>query len=49
VPYEHTHTPGDAELRLWEGKRRAFREGAVKAMTVREALGVIRDPRWRWC
>jgi tryptophan halogenase len=49
VPYERTHTPSDAELRLWEAKRRAFKEGALRAMTVREALGVIRDPRWRWC
>jgi tryptophan halogenase len=49
VPYEHTHTPSDAELRLWQAKRRAFKEAALRAMTVKEALGVIRLPQWRWC
>jgi tryptophan halogenase len=48
VPYERTHVPSDAELRTWEGKRRCFREAALKAMTVREALDVIRSPRWKW-
>jgi hypothetical protein len=48
VPYEHTHAASDAELRLWEAKRRAFKEAALRAMTVRESLEVIRDPRWRW-
>ena len=48
VPYEHTHTPTDAEARVWEAKRRGFKEAALRAMTVRETLDVLRDPRWRW-
>jgi tryptophan halogenase len=48
VPYRRTHAPTDAELRTWEGKRRRFKEAALRAMTVREALDAIASPRWRW-
>jgi tryptophan halogenase len=48
VPYQRTHTPSDAELRTWETKRRRFKEAALRAMTVREALEAIGSPRWRW-
>jgi tryptophan halogenase len=48
VPYQQTHTPTAAELRIWENKRKRFKEMATRAMTVKEALDVIRAPSWRW-
>jgi len=48
VPYERTYAPGESERRTWEAKRRMFKEAALRAMTVREALDVIRSSKWRW-
>jgi tryptophan halogenase len=48
VPYRRTYAPSDADLRTWESKRRQFKESALKALTVREALDTINSPRWRW-
>src|SRR6185503_13379636 len=38
VPFERTHAPTEAEWRTWNAKRQRFREAAMKALTVREAL-----------
>jgi tryptophan halogenase len=48
APYPRTHTFKDAELKNWEGKRRIFKEAALRAMTVREALDTIHSSRWKW-
>src|SRR5204863_2273670 len=48
VPYEARHAPTDGELKAWEARRRANRDAALKALTVREALDQINAPRWRW-
>jgi tryptophan halogenase len=48
VPYHKTYTPTDAELRLWEAKRKRFKELAMRAMTVKESLDIVHSPTWRW-
>ncbi|HEY7117426.1 MAG TPA: tryptophan 7-halogenase, partial [Tepidisphaeraceae bacterium] len=48
VPYERTYTPGDAERQNWQAKRQMFKEAALRAMSVREALDIIASPRWKW-
>jgi tryptophan halogenase len=48
VPYQKTYSPTSAELRLWESKRKRFKELAMRAMSVRESLDVLRSPQWRW-
>jgi tryptophan 7-halogenase len=48
VPYRRTYHPTDRELALLEQRRRKFRDIALRAMTVREALAAIRSPRWKW-
>jgi len=48
VPYKRTHTVTEAERRVWEGKRKRFKEVAQRAMGVREAWDVVTSARWRW-
>jgi tryptophan halogenase len=48
VPYRKTYTPAEAEWRLWEAKRRKFKELAQKAMGVKEVLDIIYSPAWKW-
>ena len=48
VPYRTTYVPSEADLRTWDGRRRKNRELAAKAMGVRDALAVIRSPKWKW-
>ena len=48
VPYQHTHVVSDAELQRWNAARDKHRAAAMKAMTVRETLAVIRSPNWKW-
>ena len=48
VPYEKARAPTEAEARAWGQRRAANREAAGRALSVREALEIIRSPRWRW-
>jgi len=48
VPYRTTHRPSDKELQVWQAQRRRYAEAAAQAMTVREAIGAIRHPKWKW-
>jgi tryptophan halogenase len=49
VPYRRSAPPPPtSELKAWDARRRANREQAARALTVREALDVMRSPKWRW-
>jgi tryptophan halogenase len=48
VPHDRPHTPTDREAAAWAARRQRFDEVAGRGMTVREALDVIRSPRWQW-
>jgi tryptophan halogenase len=48
VPYRRTHVPSEAELAKWNQAREQHRGAALRAMTVNEALSIIRSPQWRW-
>jgi tryptophan halogenase len=48
VPYQRTHEPSKAEWRAWNARRGKFKDAAGKALTVREALEIIRSAKWRW-
>jgi tryptophan halogenase len=47
VPYRRTHVPSEAELAKWNQAREQHRAAALRAMTVNEALSIIRSPQWR--
>jgi tryptophan halogenase len=48
VPYRARHHATAAERETWNRHRAEFAEQASAGMDVREALGVIRRPEWRW-
>jgi tryptophan halogenase len=48
VPFHRTWEPPEAERRLWSEKLRLWDESARRAMTVKEALAVVRSPKWKW-
>jgi tryptophan halogenase len=48
VPHGKPHRPADAERDAWEKRRMQFEAIAQQAMTVRECLGVIRRPGFKW-
>ena len=48
VPFRRTYTPPERERKHWAAFRQKQDEVARRAMTVREALDVIRSPRWNW-
>jgi tryptophan halogenase len=48
VSYTGKHTASEGERKYMEVRRRGNQELARRAMGVREALDVIRSPRWRW-
>ena len=48
VPYRRTWRPSESEMALFERNRRKFKEVALSAMTVSEALAAIRSPGWTW-
>ncbi|MDB6152366.1 MAG: tryptophan-5-halogenase [Chthoniobacteraceae bacterium] len=47
VPYRKQAVP-EMETRLWNSRRADFAMQAKAGMDVKEALGIIRDPRWSW-
>ncbi len=48
VPYDRRHTPGDAELELWQRHRGELAAKARAGATVRQTLDAIRRPNWTW-
>ena len=48
VPYRRTWRPSESESALFDRNRCKFRDVALSAMTVRDALAAIRSPRWKW-
>jgi tryptophan halogenase len=48
VPYKTAYMPTAAQAELMNNKRAYFRERAVGALTVREALDLVHAPDWRW-
>jgi tryptophan 7-halogenase len=48
VPYRRTWQPSDRDRAAFNLQRQKFKDLAMKAMTVREALAAIRSPNWVW-
>ena len=48
VPFERTYVPTESDWKIWNTRRQKFKEAALRALTVREALDIIASPRWRW-
>jgi len=48
VPYEKRYTPTPEEWQRWRAHQAALRQQTANALTVEEALAVIRHPGWRW-
>lgn len=48
VPYDATHQVTDAERMSLESHRQRNAAIAANALSVREVLDLINDPRWRW-
>lgn len=46
--YAGRHTPSTAERAIFDQRRAGFAAQAAAAMDVKEALGVVRLPGWRW-
>ncbi|MGN6370265.1 MAG: FAD-dependent oxidoreductase [Phycisphaerae bacterium] len=47
VPYRKREIPA-REREIWERHRAEHRAKAREAMGVKEALGFVKDPRWKW-
>ena len=48
VPFVRTSTATDSERKLWAQRVRQWDESARRAIAVKEALAVVRSPKWRW-
>jgi len=48
VPYQKTFIPSREEMSRFDQMRARLRSAAAKAITVRDALAVVRSARWRW-
>ena len=48
VPFHRVVEPSEVERRLWAQRRRDWEDAARRAMTVQEALAVVRSPNWKW-
>ena len=48
VPFERVSSPSESERSVWSDRRRRWQEAARRAMTVKEALAVVRSPKWKW-
>ena len=46
--FRKTYEPSDHELLLAEKRRQKYRDIALRAMTVRQALAGIRSDKWKW-
>ncbi len=48
VPHRKRYQASAAELRAWNKRRSMLAKEARRGIDVREALGFVRHPRWRW-
>jgi tryptophan halogenase len=48
VPYHLRYKPSDAEWKKWHARCAEFAATAQAGLDVKEMLGVIRGPNWRW-
>jgi tryptophan halogenase len=48
VPNRTNYVPDPAHVQLLNNKRAFFRERALAAMGVREALDLVHSPQWQW-
>lgn len=48
VPYRTNYVPDPAHVQLLNNKRAYFRQRALAAMTVREAMDLVQSPQWQW-
>jgi tryptophan halogenase len=48
VPSRVTHTPSEAESRMWQEQLAEWRTAAQNGVDLKEALQIIRSPQWRW-
>jgi hypothetical protein len=48
VPFRQSRETTPIETNTWNARRRGFREQAMKAMSVKEALDTIRSAKWKW-
>jgi tryptophan halogenase len=48
VPFRTNYVPDPAHVQLLNNKRAYFRERAMQALTVKEALDLVHSPQWRW-
>ena len=48
VPYRGRHAATDAEHQIWNRHQASYRAEAQMGMDVKEALGFVHHPGWRW-
>jgi tryptophan halogenase len=48
VPYRGRHIATDAERQIWNRHLAEYRAEAQKGVAVKEALGFVKNPGWRW-
>jgi hypothetical protein len=48
VPHAMPHDPDPSELQRLAAHQAAFASRADAAISISDALQLIRDPRWRW-
>jgi len=48
VPHARPHAAPAAEQSRWDNYRRRHQNTANTALDVRQALAVVRSPKWRW-
>jgi tryptophan halogenase len=48
VPYRGKHAATEAESQIWNRRRAQLHAEAERGMDVKEALGFVKHPQWRW-
>lgn len=48
VPYRKRYVPTREELQIWAQSRAQMRTRAKQGFTVKDALALVRSPRWKW-
>jgi tryptophan halogenase len=48
LPFTQTYTPSAEEMHIWEAQREKQARLAKSAVGVRQALQIVRSPKWQW-
>jgi hypothetical protein len=48
VPYRKAYIPTESEQRIWNIARQRNKEAAMRGLTIKETLAVVRSPKWKW-